>query len=131
MRHSRGKVGSLEGSEVFGYGLTSGGRPYALFQGGDERGLRTSRLIKLEPLPEGTPLESTRIYVMGAAAGFAAARYQRLQESAPPCTSSVPSVLLPCPILPGGLSLPLILFSGGGKTDLPPELVSKARRVRP
>ena len=35
----------------------------------------------------------------------------------PRCTSSVPSVLLPCPILPGGLSLPLLLFSGVRSPD--------------
>ena len=76
MRDSSGKVGSLDGGEAVSYGLTRGGRPYALYQSKYAPGPRTSRLLPLEPLPEGSSLELTRIYVMGAAAGFAAAQHQ-------------------------------------------------------
>ena len=76
MRDSSGKVGSLDGGEAVSYGLTRGGRPYALYQSKYAPGPRTSRLLPLEPLPEGSFLELTRIYVMGAAAGFAAAQHQ-------------------------------------------------------
>ena len=76
MRDSSGKVGSLDGGEAVSYGLTRGGRPYALYQSKYAPDPRTSRLLPLEPLPEGSSLELTRIYVMGAAAGFDAAQHQ-------------------------------------------------------
>ena len=94
MRDSRGKVRSLEGGEIVAYGLTKTGRPYALFQRKDVPGPRTSRLITLEPLPEGSSLGLTRVYVMGAAAGFAAARHQtlhRLARVARECVDYMPT----------------------------------------
>ena len=94
MRDSSGKVRSLEGGEIVAYGLTKTGRPYALFQRKDVPGPRTSRLITLEPLPEGSSLGLTRVYVMGAAGGFAAARHQalhRLARVARECVDYMPT----------------------------------------
>ena len=75
MRDSRGRLGNPDGAEVVGYGLNSVGRTYALYQGKYGADPRTSRLISPEPLPEGSSLELIRAYVVGAAAGFAAANY--------------------------------------------------------
>ena len=65
MRDSSGRVGSLDGAEIVAYRLARNGRPYAVFQSKDSPGLPTSRLIKLEPLPEGSSLELAKVYVAG------------------------------------------------------------------
>ena len=82
MRDSSGRVGSLDGAEIVAYRLARNGRPYAVFQSKDSPGLPTSRLIKLEPLPEGSSLELAKVYVAGAAAGYTAARHQGLHRMA-------------------------------------------------
>ena len=82
MRDSSGRVGSLGGAEIVAYRLARNGRPYAVFQRKDSPGLPISRLIKLEPLPEGSSLELTKVYIMGAAAGYTAARHQGLHRMA-------------------------------------------------
>ena len=82
MRDRSGRIGSLDGAEIVAYRLARNGRPYAVFQSKDSPGLPTSRLTKLEPLPEGSSLELAKVYVMGAAAGYIAARHQGLHRMA-------------------------------------------------